>query len=803
MSPISFSDMLQGLSTPVSGLGGTTVRQNSNKQIDLKVLDEADEWSAFSRPYAKKDGCWESNIQIDGMHCAACSLTIEEALNAVPGVLQANVSAGSHRARVIWSEQAVKPSDWIQAVHTVGYRAVPANDIFARERRLAEGRQALWQLSVAGLCMMQVMMYAYPTYNALPGDMTQEMLNLLRWASWVLTLPVLIFSCGPFFKNALKDISQRRVSMDLPVAIGMVITFVVSTLGTFNPQGLFGKEVYFDSLTMFVFFLLAGRWLEHRLRDRTAGALEALMNRMPDQVSRVKADGEVELVPVRRLQPNDVVRILPGDTLPADGTVLKGDTLVDEALLTGESHPIHRSVGSAVIAGSHNLSSVIDMRIDHIGNQTRYAQIVALMQSASTSKPPIAKLADRIAKPFLIAVLFAAFLAGAYWWRHDPGHALMVAASVLIVTCPCALSLATPAAMLAAAGALAKQGVMVRNLSSFEALAKVDTVVFDKTGTLTRDAMVLSQTTARTGASQAQVLEWASTLAQNSLHPVSKALVVAAKNSANLASNQSAHTGIADSRIQINDVTEVAGGGVKAIGSCARANTYTAAGFSHILRYLAQSERSASSQVQAYLADDHGWLATFDLIEDVREDAQETIKALQLAGMTVHLLSGDSAQAAARVAQQVGIKDFQGGCTPQDKLAFLQQQKSAGRNVAVVGDGLNDGPMLAGAHVSFAFGQAVPLAQAQSDFVVLGGKLEVVAQAAVLAKRTLKIVKQNLWWAAIYNAICVPLAVFGWLPAWLAGLGMAFSSLFVVLNALRLSLVNTPVSIIDVHQSVK
>jgi Cu2+-exporting ATPase len=765
------------------------VRQNSNKQIDLKVLDEADEWSAFSRPYAKKDGCWESNIQIDGMHCAACSLTIEEALNAVPGVLQANVSAGSHRARVIWSEQAVKPSDWIQAVHTVGYRAVPANDIFARERRLAEGRQALWQLSVAGLCMMQVMMYAYPTYNALPGDMTQEMLNLLRWASWVLTLPVLIFSCGPFFKNALKDISQRRVSMDLPVAIGMVITFVVSTLGTFNPQGLFGKEVYFDSLTMFVFFLLAGRWLEHRLRDRTAGALEALMNRMPDQVSRVKADGEVELVPVRRLQPNDVVRILPGDTLPADGTVLKGDTLVDEALLTGESHPIHRSVGSAVIAGSHNLSSVIDMRIDHIGNQTRYAQIVALMQSASTSKPPIAKLADRIAKPFLIAVLFAAILAGAYWWRQDPGHALMVAASVLIVTCPCALSLATPAAMLAAAGALAKQGVMVRNLSSFEALAKVDTVVFDKTGTLTRDAMVLSHTTVRTGASQVQVLAWASTLAQNSLHPVSKALVAAAQN--NIESN-----------LILKDATEIAGGGVKAMGIVQGQSVSLRLGSATFCN-IAQSKRTLSNQVQAYLADDQGWLATFDLIEDVREDAQKTIKALQLAGMTVHLLSGDSAQAAARVAQQVGIKDFQGGCTPQDKLAFLQQQKSAGRNVAVVGDGLNDGPMLAGAHVSFAFGQAVPLAQAQSDFVVLGGKLEVVAQAAVLAKRTLKIVKQNLWWAAIYNAICVPLAVFGWLPAWLAGLGMAFSSLFVVLNALRLSLVNTPVSIIDVHQSVK
>ena len=781
--------MLQGMGVPMARARSTADIGNANKQTDLKVLDESDEWSAFSRPYTKQDGCWESNIQIDGMHCAACSLTIEEALNAVPGVLQANVSAGSHRARVIWSEKAVKPSDWMQAVQAVGYKAVPANDIFARERRLAEGRQSLWQLSVAGLCMMQVMMYAYPTYNALPGDMTQEMLNLLRWASWVLTLPVLIFSCGPFFKNALKDISQRRVSMDLPVAIGMVITFVVSTLGTFDPQGIFGKEVYFDSLTMFVFFLLAGRWLEHRLRDRTAGALEALMNRMPDQVSRVKADGTMEQVPVRRLQLNDVIRILPGDTVPADGTVLKGDTLLDEALLTGESHPVHRSVGSAIIAGSHNLSSVIDMRIDHIGDQTRYAQIVALMQSASTSKPPIAKLADRIAKPFLIAVLFAAFLAGAYWWRQDPGHALMVAASVLIVTCPCALSLATPAAMLAAAGALAKQGVMVRNLSSFEALAKVDTVVFDKTGTLTRDAMVLSHTTVRTGASQVQVLAWASTLAQNSLHPVSKALVAAAQN--NIESN-----------LILKDATEIAGGGVKAMGIVQGQSVSLRLGSASFCN-IAQSERTSSNQVQAYLADDHGWLATFDLIEDVREDAQETIKALQLAGMTVHLLSGDSAQAAARVAQQVGIKDFQGGCTPQDKLAFLQQQKSAGRNVAVVGDGLNDGPMLAGAHVSFAFGQAVPLAQAQSDFVVLGGKLEVVAQAAVLAKRTLKIVKQNLWWAAIYNAICVPLAVFGWLPAWLAGLGMAFSSLFVVLNALRLSLVNTPVSIIDVHQSVK
>ena len=345
----------------------------------------------------------------------------------------------------------------MRAIEAAGYRAVPANDAFSRERRLAESRKALWRLAVAGLCMMQVMMYAYPAYVAAPGDLTAEMEQLLRWASWVLTLPVILFSCGPFFSSAWRDVLNRRVSMDLPVAIGMLITFVVSTAGTFEPQGTFGKEVYFDSLTMFVFFLLAGRWLELRLRDRTAGALEALMNRLPDSIDRQCADGTFESVAVRRLQVGDVIRVLPGQTFPADGVVLQGDTQVDEALLTGESRPVSRSAGGLVIAGSHNLSSVVQVRVERVGAQTRFSEIVGLMESASTTKPPIAQLADRIAKPFLIGVLLAAGLACAYWWQRDPGHALMVAVAVLVVTCPCALSLATPAAMLSAAGNLAQR----------------------------------------------------------------------------------------------------------------------------------------------------------------------------------------------------------------------------------------------------------------------------------------------------------------------------------------------------------
>ncbi len=740
----------------------------------LQLLDDEQEWTAFSRPVAKQAGCWESNVLIEGMHCAACALTIEDVLKGVPGVLNAEVSAGSHRAKVVWAEQAVAPSGWMQAVQRAGYRALPANDAFSRERRQVESRKALWRMMVAGLCMMQVMMYAYPAYIAEPGDLSLELEQLLRWASWVLTLPVVLFSCGPFFSSAWRDVLHRRISMDLPVALGMLITFVVSTAGTFDPAGIFGAEVYFDSLTMFVFFLLAGRWLELRLRDKTAGALEALMNRLPDSVSRLRADGEFERVPVRRLQSGDVIRVLPGEVFPADGVLLQGSTSVDESLLTGESRPLVRSVGDEVISGSHNLAAVVRMRVDRVGEQTRFAQIVSLMESASTTKPPLARLADRIAKPFLIGVLIAAGLACAYWWQTDPERALMVAVSVLIVTCPCALSLATPAAMLSAAGALAKRGVLVRRLEGFESLAAIDTVMFDKTGTLTRDVMVLGSTTVRAGESEQQVLAMAAALAQHSLHPASKAIEAAAKR---VAGSQSWGA---------DQVEEHAGQGVRG-----RVGLAGAAAPASWLR-LGSAEFCSlpgadSSTLQVYLSDDKGWLASFELQEDIRPDAAETVAALQRQGVAVYLLSGDASDAAHRVAAKVGISNVKGHCSPQEKLDFLHESQGQGRKVAVVGDGLNDGPVLAGAHASFAFGQAVPLAQAQADFLVSGSRLTNVVDSLLLSRRTLAVVRQNLWWAAIYNAACVPLAVAGMLPAWLAGLGMASSSLLVVLNALRLS----------------
>ena len=741
----------------------------------LHLLDDQQEWSAFSRPSSLAAGCWESNVVIEGMHCAACSFTVEDAIAAVPGVRQVQVSSATHRARVVWSSTEVLPSSWMQAVQQRGYRAMPANDVFASERRRIETRKALWRWMVAGLCMMQVMMYAYPAYTAHAGDLSMEMEQLLRWASWVLSLPVMLFSCGPFFGNAWRDLRRGSVSMDLPVALGIAITFAVSTFGTLEPAGAYGREVYFDSLTMFVFFLLTGRWLELRLRDRTAGALEALMNRLPDSLERLNSAGAFDRVAVRRLVVGDLVRVHPGEAFAADGVVEQGETLVDESLLTGESDALSRGPGAPVVAGSHNLSTTVLVRVQALGADTRFGQIVALMQSASTSKPRTAQLADRLAKPFLIGVLLAAAASCLWWWPTDSERALMVAVAVLVVTCPCALSLATPAAMLAAAGNMARSGVLVRNLQALEALSEVDAVVFDKTGTLTKDALVVGGVAVRDGVTAAQAVQMAAALAVHSLHPASKAIAQAA-----------ALPAYQDVTWTSAGVTERAGQGIEGLASAGHPFA------SRELRlgsaaFCGTSEDATAKTPRVVLADAQGWLATFDVIEALREEATSAVATLRDSGISVHLLSGDGAGSVQRVAEQVGIADAQGACSPADKLSAMRNLQANGRKVLMVGDGLNDGPVLAGAHVSFAFGKAVPLAQAQSDFVVLGDQLSAVVHSVLLARKTMKVVRQNLWWALLYNLACIPLAILGWLPAWLAGLGMACSSLVVVANALRLT----------------
>ena len=734
--------------------------------------DTPAQWQAFSRQDAEDASLWHSSVRIEGMYCAACALTIEEALRAVSGVQAAHVSAANHRAQISWRDSAVLPSRWMAAVQRAGYRAVPAGPPQHDAARQRAQRQALWRWLVAGLCMMQVMMYAYPAYTAQAGDLTREMEQLLRWASWVLTLPVVLFCCAPFFRQALRDLAHRQISMDLPVALGMAITFAVSSAGTFAPDGVFGAAVYFDSLTMFVFFLLSGRWLEARFRARTAGALEALMDRLPAQVLRQGEDGQFVHVALHQLRVGDRVRVAPGEAFAADGCIEDGQTQVDEALLSGESLPQPRGPGEQVVAGSYNLSATVLVRVQQVAQDTRFAQIVALMDSAAQAKPRMAQLADRVARPFLWGVLLAAAGACAWWWPHNPEQALMVAVAVLVVTCPCALSLATPTAMLAAAGRMARRAVLVRRLAALETMARVDTVVFDKTGTLTRDAFVLEAVRLREGCTHAQALGMARALAVHSLHPVARALMRAQDDSL-----EAWHC---------DGVRESAGQGLSAEVSMAQ-TAWTRTLRLGSAAFCGVNVPGADDRLCAHLSDAQGWLATFVFEEDLRADAAQAVQALRDAGIAVQMLSGDGFAAVARVADAAGITDAYGRCTPMDKLARLGGLQKQGRCVAMVGDGINDGPVLAGADVSFAFGRSVPLAQAQADLVVLSEQLMAVPQSLLLARRTMAVVRQNLYWALAYNFACVPLAVVGWMPPWLAGLGMALSSLLVVMNALRLT----------------
>ena len=690
---------------------------------DFLVLDDPVEQKEFTE-MVDIDGrqVAQSVLMVQGMFCAACADTVEDALCDLPGVLKAEVHAATRRLNLSWDPEQVKVSRLARAVGEAGYRLLPMREALSISNRLAEGRKVLWRLFVAGICMMQVMMYAWPAYITDPGDIPPDIEHLLRWASWVLSVPVLIFASGTFFSGAWRDLKQGRIGMDTPVSIGIIVTFVVSSLATFDRSGPWGHEVWFDSLTMFVFFLMGGRYLEFKSRDRTAGALDDLMNRLPEVCDRRNADGTFEPVSVRRLVVGDVVRVQAGQAFPGDGVLVSDRVTVDEALLTGESHPVTRVMGEALIAGSYNLASPVEMRVDKLGRNTRFAQIVALMEKASTEKPRLAILADRIAAPFLVLVLLAALAAFLYWWQIDHSRAFAVAVSVLIVTCPCALSLATPAAMLASAGALARRGVLVRRLQAFEALAGIDTVVFDKTGTLTLDKVMLSGIRVRNGVSSSAALAFAGALASASLHPASRAIVSAATGGWGSERPLADQPGAMSPAV--GQVAEHAGQGMSGVDRALGELRLGSAAFCGIT----PPDAAEVTSPRVYLADAQGWLATFELDEGLRPDAREAVAALQAMGVQTWLLSGDRTGAAQRIAQLVGIGNVVAEAGPEQKLQEVIGLQSAGHKVAMVGDGLNDGPVLARANTSFALGTAAPLAQAQSDFVIQGGNILDVAK---------------------------------------------------------------------------
>jgi len=737
---------------------------------ELGLFDHPDFQQGFVKPIGEHER--EADLILEGITCAACIWLNEQHVAHQPGVTAVDINYATRRARVRWDERRIKLSDILGAVQAIGYRAYPYDAARSEQISQRERRSALWRLFVAGFGMMQVMMYAFPVYVADPGDMTADIELLMRWASLILTAPVVLYSAAPFFSHALRDVRLRRLGMDVPVALGVGAAFVASCWATFTGKG----EVYFDSVTMFVFFLLCGRYVEMLARQKAVRGVEELGKALPAFAERLAAYPlpEGERVPVSQLLVGDIIRIKPGETVPADGVVVDGSSEVNEALLTGESRPVPKTPGVEVTGGSLNIGSPLTVRVSRTGDNTRLAAIRHLMERASAEKPRVVQQADRVAAYFIVALLVLAVVTAAWWWWTDPDRALWVFVSVLVVSCPCALSLATPVALTVATDALARIGVLVTRGHAIEALARADHFVFDKTGTLTYGEMRVEQIRLLGRAEEADVLALAAALEQGSEHAIAAALRLRVGTTALPALVELAATtgqGVSGSLAGVRH----------RIGRPSFVADLTGLPVPEALR---EDERSGRTVIA--LGSEKGWLAGFTLSDGLREDCPAAFESLRRKGIALSIFSGDTPSTVEELGRRLGVAQALGGMTPEDKHRGLVALQKGDAVIAMVGDGVNDAPVLAQAQVSVAMGGGTDLARNQADIVLLSGHLLSLADGVSLSRRALAIIRQNLWWSFAYNFTAIPLAMLGLVTPWMAGIGMSASSLFVVLNALRL-----------------
>jgi len=737
---------------------------------ELGLFDHPDFQQGFVKPIGEHER--EADLILEGITCAACIWLNEQHVAHQPGVTAVDINYATRRARVRWDERNIKLSDILGAIQAIGYRAYPYDSARSEQISQRERRSALWRLFVAGFGMMQVMMYAFPVYVADPGDMTADIELLMRWASLILTAPVVLYSAAPFFSHALRDVRLRRLGMDVPVALGVGAAFVASCWATFTGRG----EVYFDSVTMFVFFLLCGRYVEMLARQKAVRGVEELGKALPAFAERLAAYPlpEGERVPVSQLVAGDIIRIKPGETVPADGVVIDGNSEANEALLTGESRPVPKAPGAEVTGGSLNIGSPLTVRVSRTGDNTRLAAIRHLMERASAEKPRVVQQADRVAAYFIVALLVLAVVTAAWWWWTDPDRALWVFVSVLVVSCPCALSLATPVALTVATDALARIGVLVTRGHAIEALARADHFVFDKTGTLTYGEMRVEQVRLLGRVDEAGVLALAAALEQGSEHAIAAALRLRAGGGPLPAiAELAATTG--------QGVSGSLGGVAHRVG---RPSFVAELAGSPVPEALREDERSGRTVIA--LGSAQGWLAGFTLSDGLREDCPAAFESLRGKGIALSIFSGDTPSTVEALGRRLGVAQALGGMTPEDKHRGLVALQKGDAVIAMVGDGVNDAPVLAQAQVSVAMGGGTDLARNQADIVLLSGHLSSLAEGVTLSRRALAIIRQNLWWSFAYNFTAVPLAMFGLVTPWMAGIGMSASSLFVVLNALRL-----------------
>lgn len=729
-------------------------------QDELEMLDRSD----VQQRYVRSEGDRQQiELLIEGVSCAACGWLIEKRLVQMPGVLEATLNLGNNRLNLSWSAADTRLSALLGEIKRIGYAAHPYEPDKASEQIARENRQYLRRLGLAGLMFMQVMMATMALWDGFNQDMTPEMAVTLRWAALLMTTPVVLYSCAPFFRGAWRDLKNRRLSMDVSVSMAIGSAYGAGIWATLTNSG----EIYFDSVTMFAFFLLAGRYLERRARQRTVESTAKLVNLLPPSTIRMDEQGQPQRIMLEEVRSGDLLEIKPGESIPADGVITRGVSSIDESALSGEYLPLAKQVGDQVTAGTMNVEGPLQIQVSAVGTETRLSAIVRLLERAQADKPRLAQLADQVAQYFLITVLLAIVLVGgAWWWLVNGETAFWIIIAMLVATCPCALSLATPTALTTATGSLQKLGLLITRGHVLEGLNRIDTVILDKTGTLTEGRMTLERILPFPGHDGELALQQARMIESRSEHPIARAF----GRSATQADSVTSHPGLGLEGLCGEQLLRIGKPGYVA----------------ELGNWNAPAVPDEAGQ-WLLLGDIRGPIAWFVLNDRLRTDASQLIRQLKGRGLRVVLLSGDHTPVVERMAHSLGIEEAIGNATPADKLAFVQQLQEQGAQVLMLGDGVNDVPVLASANISVAMGEASDLAKTSADAVLLSSHLQVLSDTFTVARRTRRIMIQNLFWAGAYNAGILPLAALGLVSPALAAAGMSVSSLLVVLNALRLS----------------
>ncbi len=714
------------------------------------------------------NGTAEATLLLGGIRCGGCVNKLQKAIRPLPGVDHFDINYTTHRARLVWDRTATPISTIFDTIQDAGFDAQPFTP-GAREQALkAENKQALRRLGIAGIGAMQVMMLATGGYFA-DGQMSPGVEQLLRWSGLLVTSVIVIFAGQHFIGNAFTAIRNHRLSMDVPVALAIVAAYLASAFNTVAGHG----ETYFESVSMFIFFLLTGRYLELRARMRAGGHIDNLARAVPQMAHRVDEAGVVTLR-AEELMTGDRILIKPGETVPADGQLLTDIASLDEAMLTGESKTVEHPAGQIIYAGTVNAGNPIEVTVTECGDNTRLAAIRQLAERAETARPQQATFADRIAGYFVAGVLLATAAIGVSWTFIDPGRAFDIALATLVVSCPCALSLATPAAFTAATGRLSEMGLLISSAETLEKLARVKQLLFDKTGTLTVGKPQIQRVIPVAQLSQERCQQIGAALERQSAHPLASAF------------HQFAVTELVATDIQSTTASGISGqidGNEYRIGKLAFIADLAGVSQSDCQSYLAKVTQGTTV---LWLARNNELLAWFELSDALRNDALTSISQLQQLGANIGLISGDNSALVADIAGELGIGSSHGNLQPEEKLTILQtwQQQAP---VGMIGDGINDAAVLAGADLAIAMGEGADLSKTQADAVLLNNQLSVLPAALQLANRCQTVIRQNLGWALLYNATALPLAATGMIRPWMAALGMSVSSLVVVLNALRLS----------------